>query len=473
MALATSLRRVLDRKEWEMMSPLPVVTAAGTFTITDPSGEDKATMFVGGVSAIYRYDHNQDGCQQLPNSGIAGTFGAGSCGTYHHHGPSGNATAGTTTTITTNLTINRSLAGYTIRITAGPNAGVDKVILSNTLGANSVITVSSAYATPITTSSVYLLYTGRYWFMNAGAGAVGFSYYDRALNTWTSRSVTNLPTTWGTDARLVNTFSSLGDSFATGTATAGGTTTLTNSAKTWTVNQWANYQIRITGGTGVGQVRTVASNTATAITVSAAWTVNPDATSTYEICGNDDNLYLLGNAAVTMYKFSISGNSWTVLSPGVARGGAPGAGVTGTWIPSCTDASFTNESAILNGRRIYSLRAGGSAVLDYYDIPSNAWVALTYWPQVETFNTGTCGDADEDNLYFSKEATGRIFRYIIAENRMIPWSTMLYPHGAAVVGDKMWVKKISASGTTLRWVYHVRHTGAEIFRCMMIDTDVS
>ncbi len=34
----------------------------------------------------------------------------------------------------------------------------------------------------------------------------------------------------------------------------------------WTVNQWSNSQVRITAGTGAGQVRTIASNTATAQT---------------------------------------------------------------------------------------------------------------------------------------------------------------------------------------------------------------
>lgn len=36
---------------------------------------------------------------------------------------------------------------------------------------------------------------------------------------------------------------------AFGKATAGAASTLTNSAKTWTVNQWTNYQIRIVSGT--------------------------------------------------------------------------------------------------------------------------------------------------------------------------------------------------------------------------------
>jgi hypothetical protein len=74
-----------------------------------------------------------------------------------------------------------------------------------------------------------------------------------------------------------------GTGFDSGTATAGGGSTLTNSAETWTVNQWAGYRVNIFSGTGSGQSRTVASNTSTVLTVSSAWSVTPDATSVYEI----------------------------------------------------------------------------------------------------------------------------------------------------------------------------------------------
>jgi hypothetical protein len=73
---------------------------------------------------------------------------------------------------------------------------------------------------------------------------------------------------------------------SSGTATAGGPTTLTNSAAAWTVNQWAGCTITLTGGTGSGQTRTVLSNTANTITVSAAWTTNPAAGTTYTITAN-------------------------------------------------------------------------------------------------------------------------------------------------------------------------------------------
>jgi hypothetical protein len=74
-----------------------------------------------------------------------------------------------------------------------------------------------------------------------------------------------------------------GNVVASGTATAGTSTTLTDSTKTFTTNQYQNFVVFITGGTGAGQKRTIASNTATVLTVTQAWTVTPDTTSTYTI----------------------------------------------------------------------------------------------------------------------------------------------------------------------------------------------
>lgn len=71
--------------------------------------------------------------------------------------------------------------------------------------------------------------------------------------------------------------------YDTGTATSGGASTLTDTTKAWTANQHAGRALKIVSGTGAGQVRRIASNTATVLTVDAAWTTNPDATSVYQI----------------------------------------------------------------------------------------------------------------------------------------------------------------------------------------------
>jgi hypothetical protein len=73
------------------------------------------------------------------------------------------------------------------------------------------------------------------------------------------------------------------DTTETSTATAGGATTLTDGAQSWVTNVWATGTVTIVSGTGAGQTRTISSNTGTVLTVSSAWTTNPNATSVYRL----------------------------------------------------------------------------------------------------------------------------------------------------------------------------------------------
>lgn len=68
-----------------------------------------------------------------------------------------------------------------------------------------------------------------------------------------------------------------------GTAESGGASTLTDTDKAWTTDAFAGSYITITGGTGSGQTRKIASNTGTVITTTAAWGTNPAAGSAYSI----------------------------------------------------------------------------------------------------------------------------------------------------------------------------------------------
>lgn len=464
MAITNNLRAPLDRKTWEFMTPAPVTAAAGMFIIQGDTVR-RIAMLVASATVQYLYYIDQDAWEQIATVTLGGTFGAGACGDWSPLGPAGTATAGSTTSMTTNLTIPRSLAGYTIRITAGTGAGQEAVITRNTTGANAVFTFA-ALGTGLDNTSVYVILSGRFYVYNAGtASATSFQYYDFATNTWTARSVTSAPATFATDGRMVIL---KGVSIATGTATSGGASTLTNSGKSWTGSQWINYQVRITAGTGAGQVRTISANTGTVLTVSSAWTIVPDATSVYAIETNTDHAYLMGNNAVTLYRYSLSGNSWSTLAPGAARAAAPGLGASLSMIESQAHYDWTNESAIINGRRLYSFRGGAGSILDYYDVAANTWTSgVDYGGKQETFTTGTSFADLGGYLYIMKEATGRFFRFSPSDNELIPWSTLLYTQGAALLGNRMFGLSYTDTAT-LQWVYVMRHTGTELFRCMVI-----
>lgn len=70
---------------------------------------------------------------------------------------------------------------------------------------------------------------------------------------------------------------------AAGTATSGAAKTLTDTGATWGTNSFADYTVKITTGTGNGQTKTIASNTATILTVDGNWKTTPDSSSVYEI----------------------------------------------------------------------------------------------------------------------------------------------------------------------------------------------
>ena len=480
MATTQGNRKILDLKRWEFCTPAPIVTAAGAL-IASSRHYRQQQLYVASATQQYLYNPSEDAFVQIPSGALAGTFAVGACATATCIGPSGTATGGTTSTIVTNLTLARDLRGYSVHITGGPNAGLTLPIVSNTVGTNATITVATQ-GVAFTASSTYRLLTPRWYVLNAitAAGTTTanvFKFYDFALNTWgaaeTGATDGIAPAAViGTDSKLIATPSWLGEgyaSFATGTATAGAATTLTNSAKTWATNQWTNYQVRIVSGTGAGQIRTIASNTGTVLTVSASWSTNPDATSVYSIEGNDDFIYYMGSAAVTLFRYSISAGTWTTLSPTAARAAAPAVGMSGHWVWEATDAAWTSESAIQNGRYIYSFRGGAGAILDRYDIALNTWGSgLTYAPATEVFGAGSKYVYRKNAIYTQKDVTGRWFRYDVVTNQQDGWSTMTYTQGAAIAGDTAFDVHYKEGATEIDYVYVVLNTSNVLLRAMVI-----
>lgn len=258
--------------------------------------------------------------------------------------------------------------------------------------------------------------------------------------------------------------------YAVGVATAGAATTITNSAKSWTTNQWTNYQIKIVAGTGLGQTRIISSNTGTVITV-PAWSVTPDTTSVYVIEPNEDYLYLLGNNAVTMYRYSVSANTWTVMAPTTARAAAPTTAMGACPIINTGDDTWADETDIQDGRYIYSFRGGAGAALDRFDTAggtagAGAWLAITY-VGTETFTTGSAYNADGRYIYIRKDATNRFFKYSLRGNYLEPFATNMYTEGAAVIGNKIWVHDYDGTDT-VKWVYSLMNTGTALHRIMII-----
>jgi hypothetical protein len=471
-------KKGLMLKRWEPLQSALSATTNGSCMAIANHIKQKA-LYINSNTAAWLYTPEEDGFVPLASPALPSSFGAGVAvvaGNWSIGSSTGlqglTATAGSVSTITTNQTLAQDLRGWGVHILAGPNAGVTLTIRSNTRGANSILTVDTQ-GVAFSASTVYRLCTPVYYVIGAGTLASGsFKKYDWATNTWTTLVQTNLPATISTDSQLVSTPSWIGSdyvAFATGTATAGGASTLTNSAKAWATNQWANYQVRIVSGTGAGQIRTIASNTGTVLTTSTAWTTQPSTDSVYNIEGNDDFIYYMGSGVVGLVRYSIASNTWTTLSPAVARGGAPSTGMSANWVWGSSETDWTAENAIINGSRIYSFRGGASANLDYYDIAANTWVnAITYAPSAETFTTGSKYAYYGNFIYIQKDATLRWYRFNVVTGEMDGWTTINNVSGAALTGNTAYIYLYKDGSTVIPYVYFLFNTSTLHERQMVI-----
>jgi len=182
--------------------------------------------------------------------------------------------------------------------------------------------------------------------------------------------------------------------FDAGTATSGGASTLTDSTKSWGVNRWANYAVRILAGAGAGQVLPIASNTATALTVVGAWATNPDSTSVYAIQGDPDKSYLFtgGIAATPIINFSSQVQTFgRQLDWGIARSAS--AGVAGYQPISITTLANATTTATVTTAHIHQFRVGELVtVRGATDANFNVTnVAITTVPSATTFTYTMAG----------------------------------------------------------------------------------
>lgn len=477
MTIDSKLVEGVHSRRWERMNNLLNSSTAGMFAITDSKEQTGRVLIVCGVAVQYLYDCKTDHLQQLPSLALAGTFGAGSTGAVRKWSNTLTATTGgTTTKIVITANINNYCVGEDVIFRTGSNTGyVRKVtnVIMNTAG-GATISLDSALPNVVANTDTFQVSSGLFFVLNAGTIAAGsFKSYDPLTGVVTTLVHTGLPASWASDGRLISTSSE--EIFATGTATSATSTTLVNSAKAWNVDKWINYQVRIIAGTGIGQVRKITDSDATSLTV-AAWTVTPDATSQYVIEGDENALYLIGNLAVTMYKYTITGDatgSWATVSPTTARVGAANAGLSGNWVQMTGNVDYDDENTGQAGRWLLSFRGGGS-LIDAFDITggtagAGAWKAITYPNLLESFATGSSYSLKKGILYIRKDNTHRYFQYNIVNNTFKPFSFNAFTDGGVVVGDKMWLWDVidDSGNVKLTYLYSWRNSGTELFRTLI------
>jgi hypothetical protein len=473
---------MLHRKEWQTMMPPNLANATLMFMANGNAAQARYSMYVTAATVHYLYDNDNDSWLPIASGAFSPAIAAGACGTYHRWSPAYTANGGSTTTVTVNTAthnLNNLVVGETIEFLTGTAANIGLrrtitgILTCGGTSGNIVLTLDSPVDTVVNTDT-FRISSGSFFIFTSGALATSFKRFDLATMSWSSAlSITNLPATWGTDGRMVTPCIVDAD-YDSGTAAASSSTTqLDCTGKTWTPDQWINYQVRITGGTGCGQIRKITDNDADSLTFATG--IDLDETSTFVIEGDEDAIYLLGNNAVTMYKYSISGNSWAVMAPTTARAGAPVAGMQANFIGQTGDADWANVSDIKDGRYIYSFR-GATGVLDRFNISggtagAGAWEVVTYQPNLTTFATGASSDWDGGlYVYVVKEGTAaipqRIYKYNLIGNRMVAVTEDWYLGGAATLGNKAWVASLSTTGL-VKWLYVLGATAQTLRRIML------
>lgn len=484
MAEAQNNVPILHRTEWQTMTPADVATAAGAIVVNSNDNLERFTLYVLSATVHYLYDHNNDAWLPVASGAFSPAIAAGACGCYSDWSPTYTANGGSTTTITVALNthnLNNYVVGQTVEFLSGTaaNIGLRKTItaISTTGVAGSTITLTFSDACPsvVANNDTFRITSGSFFVFTSGVLATSFKRFDLGTMSWGSAlSITNLAATWGTDGRMV-TPGMLGVSYDSGTADAdSGTTTLECDGKNWTSDQWIGYQVRITGGTGIGQIRVITDNDTDTLTFASG--TDLDATSTFVIEGDENAIYLMGNNVTTTVKYSISGNSWANLSPTAARGGNAVAGMSADFIGVTGDTAWADITNIKDGRYIYSFR-GTTSVLDRLNINGGTagaptWEVVTYQPSLTTWAAGASTEWDSGTpyIYIAKEGTAaipqRFYRYNVAGNSVKPIAVDWYLGGAATIGNKIWIKCLSSS-KVVKWLYVLQSTSTNLRRLML------
>jgi len=158
------------------------------------------------------------------------------------------------------------------------NANVWEKGTSSTTGTATTLTDSTKFWTTNQWAGYYVRFYG-----GTGEGQQSLIASNTATQL-TFASVSNAPT---------STTDYIIEGYDAGTASSGSTSTLVDSSKSWAVNRWKNHQVKITFGTGKGQVATILSNTSTTLTFNKAVGTAIDSTSVYTIQGDVDKMYIM------------------------------------------------------------------------------------------------------------------------------------------------------------------------------------
>jgi uncharacterized phage protein gp47/JayE len=193
-----------------------------------------------------------------------------------------------------------------------------------------------------------------------------------------------------------------------GLVTSSTQSSLTDTGKTWAVDEWKNYYVLLTLGKGTGQWRKVINNTANTLSV-IDWDVGaaPDTTSTYR---------LFTGVAV---QAAAAGRSGNVLAGAINRLATPVAFVTAVSNPVAADGGVNRESdRLFLSRFLLTVRqrsAGGNDT-DYQiwarETDGTSLGAVSVLPEWNGYGTVKVVIVNSDNSIPNAATVSKVYDYI-------------------------------------------------------------
>lgn len=178
------------------------------------------------------------------------------------------------------------------------------------------VAVVDAWTTNPDASSKFVVLSGAVWLYTGRTvanGSAAIQYYDTLSDTWIIKMCTGglQNTVTVTDASIERT-GEIGGAFDSGDCDDTSTSmTMQDTTKTWLTDRYARYQIRVKDtATETEQRRRIVGNTTDTLYINKPWDSTPTSACTYEIYGDTNAIWMVGNARAQILKYLIEEDIW-------------------------------------------------------------------------------------------------------------------------------------------------------------------
>jgi hypothetical protein len=279
---------------------------------------------------------------------------------------------------------------------------------------SSTLTLHAPWTTQPDASSRFKILSGGMWLVSGPTSApfINMQFYDVLADAWITKTTpTNLLLgTMALDASIQR-MGEFSGQFSSGTVTSSTTRFVQCTGKTWSPNEWGNFQVRITAGTATGQRRRIVTNTADTLYVNRKFDITPDATSVFEIFGDTNKIWYSGNGNASLLQYTVEFDNMYqghLLDGGVVNSAAAR---LSDWQPFGISSGVRNATSILSVSSIPTVAGTGYRIGDVLTVTQATLGRVfveTIGPlgEVLTLSLYSCGSSGTYTAGTAKTTTG-------------------------------------------------------------------